>query len=68
MSRYPELSIQYVEEWRRRPHLLASGQTRDGKQKRFMINADGWAYVYVNDVLISTWVELQSAITDYNNH
>lgn len=67
MHRHPELSIQHIEQWRRTAVLLASGTTRNGKQKQFYVNADGWAYVHVNGVLISTFTELQAAIADYND-
>jgi hypothetical protein len=66
MSRYPELTIQHIEQYRRSPCLLASGQTRDGKTKRFEITPDGWAYISVDRTVVATFTELQSAITDYN--
>jgi hypothetical protein len=60
------LSIQHVEQWRRVADTLASGNTRDGKHKRFQITPDGWAYIYVGTTLLMTYTELQSAITAYN--
>ena len=66
MRRDTQLSIQDVEQWRRTPVQLASGETRNGKRKEFKINADGWAYVYVGPTLVATFTELQAAITYYN--
>lgn len=62
-----DLTRNDIDEWRRMPYQLGSASTRDGKRKSFHMNADGWCYIHLNGVLISTWSnDVEAALEDYN--